>query len=498
MRALESLVAVVAVAVVAGACSSSSSNGGGGGGDDGGPAGPAAIDFMPVGCPYTVVQPATLALTSYAPDDATPPADPTMNVPMRVRLGLGGGTTEGQADYPDPTTTAAFTWETAAPSHSAKIQYGTDPSALSTTATGYTWTTPPPSVGFGTDEPPTYMHEVHVCGLTAGTTYYYQVGGGAAGAETWSATQTFTTVPATYPINVGLFGDARDTVTTWQLVHERMRDAAVNLDVLPGDLVDIGADSSLWQMWLDAIWKDPNDSTKFLTLGQQMMVPVAGNHENEAARFYAGFAMPGSGDYAKSFSSFNVGSVHFVLMDDEQIGGATDPTTDPEAVAQLAWLQQDLAAAKADKANHPFIIAVNHRGLYSTSNHAADSDVLQARVQLAPLYEAAGVDLVVNGHDHEFERTFPITSAADPTQAPTVVTTGGTIYEIVAGAGADPYDIGVGAVPYRAVNAQFGNGTMYIGCYAILKIEATQLTLTTYGLKSAAPDDVIDTLTLQH
>jgi acid phosphatase type 7 len=497
MRALESCLALVCVAVVAGACSSSSS-GNGGGGDDGGSTGPQAISFSPMGCPYTVVQPATLALINFAPDDATPPADATMNVPIRVRLGLGGGTTAGKADYPDPTTTAAFTWETAGPSHSAKIQYGTAPGTLTQTATGYTWTTPSPTVGIGTDEPPTNMHEVHVCGLTPGTTYYYQVGGGAAGAETWSATQTFTTVPTTYPITVGLLGDARDTVSTWQLVHERMRDAAVNLQVIPGDIVDFGTDASLWGQWFDAIWKDPNDSTKFLTLGQQMMVPAAGNHENEAAQFYAAFAIPGSGDYAKSFASFNVGSVHFVLMDDEQIGTSSDPTTDPEAVAQLAWLQQDLAAANADRASHPFIIAVNHRGLYSTSMHSADSDVIQARVQMAPLYEANGVDLVVNGHDHEFERTVPIKSASDPTQPPTVATSGGTVYAILAGAGADPYDVGATAVPYRAVSAAYGAGTMYIGCYGLLKIEQTTLTLTSYGLKTSAPDDVLDTLTLQH
>ena len=54
------------------------------------------------------------------------------------------------------------------------------------------------------------MHQVDVCGLTPGTTYYYQVGGGAAGGEIWSATQSFTTVPAAGdPITVGVYGDAR-------------------------------------------------------------------------------------------------------------------------------------------------------------------------------------------------------------------------------------------------------------------------------------------------
>ena len=104
----------------------------------------------------------------------------------------------------------------------------------------------------------------------------------------------------------------------------------------------------------------------------------------------------------------------------------------------------------------------------------------------------------MNGHDHEFERTKPIQSASDPTQPPTVVTSGGTIYEILAGAGADPYDVGSTPVAYRQVSAQYGTGTNYIGCYGILQIEQNQITLTSYGLKSSAPDDVLDTLTLQH
>ena len=63
------------------------------------------------------------------------------------------------------------------------------------------------------------MHEVHVCGLNPATTYYYQVGGGASGAEVWSATQSFTTVPASGTVTIGISGDARDQVSTFQLVQ---------------------------------------------------------------------------------------------------------------------------------------------------------------------------------------------------------------------------------------------------------------------------------------
>ena len=50
---------------------------------------------------------------------------PRTGIPQRVRVGLGGGTTMGQPGYADPTTTAAFTWETAESDHAAKVKIGT-------------------------------------------------------------------------------------------------------------------------------------------------------------------------------------------------------------------------------------------------------------------------------------------------------------------------------------------------------------------------------------
>ena len=123
-----------------------------------------------------------------------------------MRVGLGGNTTKGAggaaspAGYADPTTTASFLWETAAYDTNAKVRFGTSPSQLTTTQAGFKlYASPPPTVGLGTGENPANMHQVDVCGLTPGTTYYYEVGGGAAGSEIWSATQSFTTVPGSRP-----------------------------------------------------------------------------------------------------------------------------------------------------------------------------------------------------------------------------------------------------------------------------------------------------------
>ena len=459
--------------------------------------GAVAFTYAPEGCAYTVTPPASRGFVDLALDDATPATSAAGDsAPLRVRLGLGGGTTRGAAGYADPSTSAVFTWETSARIHASKVRLGASPASLDVVHAGYAWTTPPPAIGFGANEPEAHMHEVHVCGLTAGTTYYYQVGGGAPGAEVWSATQSFTTVPRAQQgkITLGVFGDARDQVTTWQAVQTRMRDAAVSFSIVTGDVVDFGTQQSAFATWLDAAWKDPADPAKFLTLGQQMLVTIAGNHEHDSSQFYGNFALPGDGEHAEQYASFDVGSAHVALVDDEPI--AIQPSA-PTSRAILAWLEADLASADAARADHPFLIVAAHRALFSTSKHAAESDVLAARAALAPLIDRYHVDLVLNGHEHEYERSKPLRAAADPAGAPTVQPAGqGTVYVVNAGAGADPY-ASLADPGYREKAAAYGGATGYIGCYGLLTLEAAKLTLDAYMMKpGVGPDDLVDTVTL--
>lgn len=478
---------------------------GGDAGDAGTP--PPAGFYVPTGCQYGITELTSRGYTNVALDDQTQPSDASGAAPVRVRVGLRGNTTKGAAGYADPTTTAAFIWETAAQTSNARVRYALSSAGLASGAsvqTGFVYEVP--MSGVGGSEGPTYFHEADVCGLTPGTTYYYQVGGGAAGQEIWSATQSFATVPAMTatagdaggPILVGVFGDARDTVGTWQMVNQRMTGSGASILLISGDIVDLGIDETLFTEWLNAIWTNSTSGTGFLTLGQFIMVPINGNHENESSQFYANFAIPGQGTYANTYASFDVGSAHFVMIDDQEIG--TSPSS-AEAAAQLAWIESDLAAANADRANRPFIVAVSHRGMYSTSYHATDSDVIAARASLAPLYDKYHVNLSMNGHDHEYERSKEL-NAGSPASGPPVVVDGGTTYVINAGAGADPYPVASFAGTYRQGNATgLGNESDagVAGCYVLLSLEPTKMTLTAYGMESSggsvAGDTVIDTMT---
>jgi len=460
------------------ACSSpnATTDGGDDAGDD---ALPQTFSYTPQGCSYAVTIPASRGFQAIALDDGKPITDVSGATPARVRIGLGGGSRGA-----DPTTSAVFTWETSAAVGAAEVRIG------ATTYTGHVWTTPAPTIGLGTGEPPAYMHEVDVCGLQPGTTYTYTVGGGASGADVWSAPQTFTTVP-TGKITFGVSGDSRDSASVFQLVQERMRDDAVAFQLFSGDFVLWGTQESLYQQWLDAAWKDPNDANKFLTLGQQMILAVPGNHENSSAQFYGNFALPGDGDYAESFFSFDVGSAHFVMFDDQEI--AAESTAD-EAQAALAFLDDDLGKAEQNRANVPFLVAVHHRSEFGGGGHSTDSDVVSARALLNPIWDEHHVDLVINGHEHDYERTQPITG---PPTAPVVQSdsTKGTTYAVCAGAGAGAYSLS-GPTSYDAKAVTFGGSTPYVGVYAIVSLDAHSLAWTAYGLKASGGDDTVDTFTL--
>ncbi|HEX8795893.1 MAG TPA: hypothetical protein VF765_33320, partial [Polyangiaceae bacterium] len=148
---------------------------------------------------------------------------------------------------------------------------------------------------------------------------------------------------------------------------------------------------------------------------------------------------------------------------------------------------------------HPFIVAISHRCLFSTSVHGTEADVTYARGQLVPLYDKYSVDLVVNGHDHDYERSKPLHAGTPPSGAPVVGS--GTTYVVSAGAGADAYSPGTPQA-FTAKSVGYGSGTPYVGSYSILTLSGNTLQLTAYGLKASSTtvkdDDMVDTLMLTH
>jgi hypothetical protein len=88
------------------------------------------------------------------------------------------------------------------------------------------------------------------------------------------------------------------------------------------------------------------------------------------------------------YTSFDWGGAHFVILDTNRVDRA-----------QIAWLERDLAAARARKVRA--IFAFCHDSPWSHGPHGG-SRVVQQR--LAPLLAGAGVAVLFSGHDHLYER----------------------------------------------------------------------------------------------
>lgn len=124
--------------------------------------------------------------------------------------------------------------------------------------------------------------------------------------------------------------------------------------------------------------------------------PVPGNHEyhTPGARAYFAYFAPRVGDPGAGYYSFDLGGWHIVALNSncEQIGGCDT------ASAQYAWLQADLSA-------HPArcTIALTHHPRFSSGGHGDDQDL----TAFWGLLYASGVEIVLSGHDHDYERFAP-------------------------------------------------------------------------------------------
>lgn len=473
------------------ACSSESKDKAEPGGDDAGST-VEAFTFAPEGCDYTV-EFAEGRGNEYALDDGSLGNAPA---PQRVRIGIGGGTEIGKPGYADPSKMAAFVWDTDVDTKASKVRLGTSPSSLTQVHTGFSYALP--------GSVPTRVHQVHVCNGTPGATWYYQVGGGTEGSEVWGPVQSFTFAPASDSkdaVVIGVSGDARDSHDViWPLVQSRMKDAAPMLQVFTGDSIILPLDSAAndYARWLDGAWKSSKESPGGdLALGNHPFYPIGGNHENLQAQWLANFAFPGKGQHQGLFFSFDVGPVHVVMIDDGPVSAGVNQGWQGADEAMLSFLESDLSAANARRSSVPWIVIAHHRGALSTSKHGNDSDVKRMRKLLMPIWDKHRVNAVLNGHDHNYERSAPATwSGTEPVVMGNL--SEGTTHIVCAGAGASGYGTGKGEEAYSQIRQRYGNDTPYVGVYGLLSATPDRLTWKAYGLKAdgskVADDDEIDSL----
>lgn len=346
----------------------------------------------------------------------------------------------------DPSRSASFVWRTDLDTRASRVQWGIGDGlaadALAEGAEGYTFTYA------GTDGD-VRIHEVRLCGrLEPSTAYSYRVGGEGA----WSPIHSFTTpgAPGSFDtFKVALAGDSRGAYSTWGALVAAMESHAPDFYLFSGDMVELGLDQGEWDAWFAATGD---------VLSRKAFVPAVGNHEFLAANYFAQFSMPGR----ELWFSIDFGTLHVTSLADMNLDEGT------LFGEEANFLDQDLASTDL-----PFKMAMHHFPAYSTcTTHGSNETVRSAWV---PTFERHGVDLVLSGHNHIYERSVPVRDGGE------VPTGEGTVYLVSGGAGAPLYenvDDGL----------WFGSVANPIEHYVIAEFSPGEVVFTAYDLSGTTID----------
>lgn len=250
-------------------------------------------------------------------------------------------------------------------------------------------------------------HEVAITGLAPLTTYYYSVGSSfdtiASGSDC-----TFTTAPTpgtAVDTRVWVLGDAG----TANANQTAVRDAFYNWTGTrtPNLVLQLG--DNAYNSGLDTEFQAAVFDMYAAMLKKTPFWSCLGNHEtNQATAFvdtypYFGiYTFPTAGECGgvpsgtEHYYSWDYGNIHFISLD--SMTASRSPTG-----AMATWLQNDLASTTAT-----WIVCLFHHPAYTKGSHNSDTEteLIEMRQNILPILEAGGVDLVLSGHSHCYERSY--------------------------------------------------------------------------------------------
>ena len=275
----------------------------------------------------------------------------------------------------------------------SRVLYGTSPDQLDQTAE---------VEGTGTE------HIVRLEGLSPATEYFYKVQAGAS--QVGDSSNHFYTAPEAGSeghVRVWAIGDSGSANSNARAVRDAYRnlDGSGRTDVwlmLGDNAYDNGTDSQYQRAVFDMYPEFLKSTVLWSTLG---------NHDGHTADsatqsgpYYDIFDLPTEGEAGgvpsgtEAYYSFDYANIHFICLESYE----TDRST---SGAMYRWLESDLAAN-----TQPWTIAFWHHPPYSKGSHDSDTDSRETdmRRNFNPLLEQYGVDLVLSGHSHSYERSYLI------------------------------------------------------------------------------------------
>jgi Purple acid Phosphatase, N-terminal domain/Calcineurin-like phosphoesterase len=357
--------------------------------------------------------------------------------PGAARRSAGDGTPEqvhltwGE----DPATSVTVSWASPAPAVRPRVLLGR---GRTVPATGRSYTD-----GINGETVLTYHAELE--GLRPGTSYSYAVTADNDSRRGDPFRAAFQTAPSgRMPFRFTSFGDLATPNTQWVLSYGQAVYAVAAVEsfqplfhLLNGDLCYADLNPTVQP----EVWRDFGNNNQTSAANRPWM-PALGNHEIEFDNGEQGYTsyltryrLPDNGvrGFRGNWYSFVVGSALFISLDAGDViyqdAGAFNAgpapltpvasTGNPPIAAgtslyvrgysqgaQTRWLQRTLAEGRSDP-GIDWIIVQMHQDACTSSLHGNGSD-LGIRETWLPLFDQYQVDLVVCGHDHDYERSFPV------------------------------------------------------------------------------------------
>ncbi|WP_339710602.1 metallophosphoesterase [uncultured Kriegella sp.] len=295
-------------------------------------------------------------------------------------------------------TSVVVRWRTDTATESV-VHYGTQIGALTKKETNNSLTT---------------EHEVALSGLKPNTKYYFNIGNKAEVlSESTSGDMYVITAPTAGTkqfVRAWILGDAGTANDNQRDVRDAYYDYV--------DKAPINPDKTDMMLFLgDNAYSTGTDieyQNAFFDIYDEMFKKSVawsciGNHDGKTADsarqsgpYYDIFTFPtdgqagGTASGTEAYYSFDYANIHFIILDSHhsgrEVGGA-----------MYNWTQTDIQNTTQD-----WIVTLFHHPVYTKGSHDSDTEdrLIEMRKNFMPMMEANGVDVILNGHSHSYERSY--------------------------------------------------------------------------------------------
>jgi len=355
-----------------------------------------------------------------------PPPEELAGTPEQIHLTFGD----------DPATSVFVSWASPAQAVNPRVLLKTTSGESVVHAVQRTYTD-------GLNGQTVFTYHATLAGLAPSSTHHYAVTADNDHNRAAPFSASFRTAPrGRAAFRWTSYGDLATPNTSWVLSSPQSRFAVAAVEtfqplfhLLNGDLCYANLNYEVQP----AVWADFGKNVQ-ASAAHRPWMPCPGNHEIEFGNGAQGmnsyltrYSLPNNGTaFAGHWYRFQVGSVLFISLSADDViyqdsgafwGGPAPlhpaPSTGNAPIApgtslyirgysngaQTKWLEETLAAAAQDLSVDWIVVQMHQDALSSSNGNGSDKGI---RESWLPLFDRYGVDLVLCGHDHDYERSWPV------------------------------------------------------------------------------------------